>query len=131
MIRFNPTTPVMIYVKAGGYLPGVGHNSGYMPIEGVPIIFCEWRGGFGAQAISAHAAGVNDYATIRTFYHPTICEALRTKQAAIIKNADPAAISGGELDSKNPNIYELWGGVDNIAEENRFLEFKVRRYEGK
>jgi hypothetical protein len=37
----------------------------------------------------------------------------------------------GEPARKNPNVYELWSGVDNVKEENQFMEFHVRRYEGK
>jgi len=48
----------------------------------------------------------------------------------IVKNADSTAIVGGVPDKNNPNVYELWGGVDNVKEERQFMEFKVRRYEG-
>jgi hypothetical protein len=74
--------------------------------------------------------GVNDSATIRTFYNPAVYGKLRTEQVVVIKNADATAIVDGIPDKNNANVYELWGGVDNVREENRFLEFRVRRYEG-
>jgi hypothetical protein len=54
---------------------------------------------------------------------------LRTEQVVVIKNADATAMADGAPDKNNPNVYELWGGVDNVKEENRFMEFRVRRYE--
>ena len=47
----------------------------------------------------------------------------------MVKNADDTAIVKEEPDSNNPNVYELWGGVDNVREENQYMEFRVRRYE--
>jgi len=63
-------------------------------------------------------------------YAPRLCESLRTEHVVVIKNADAAAIKNGVPDKNNPNVYELWGGVDNVKEENRYMEFRVRRYEG-
>jgi hypothetical protein len=50
-------------------------------------------------------------------------------QVVIIKNADSTAIVDDVPDKNNPNVYELWGGVDNVKEENQYMEFRVRRYE--
>ncbi len=109
-------------------VPGQGSSSGWKDIG---KLFCEWKGAFGERVTAAQALGVNDSATIRTFYHPEIYEKLRTVQVVIVKNNDAAAIKDGVPDKNNPNVYELWSGVDNIEEANQFMEFRVRRYEGK
>lgn len=128
MIKFNPTTPVRFYAKESGYKPGEGATTGWNDIG---KLFCEWKGAFGDRVTAAQALGVNDSATVRTFYHPEIYKKLRTAQVVIIKNNDLSAIKNGIPDKNNPNVYELWSGVDNIQEGNQFMEFKVRRYEGK
>ena len=132
MLKFNPTTPVKIYAKSTAYTPGQGQTTSWTLITSgaYSTFYCEWRGSFGDRAMSAEALGVKDSATIRTFYNPTIYDKLRTTQVVVIKNADATAIVGGVPDHNNPNVYELWGGVDNVQEENQYMEFRVRRYEG-
>ena len=143
MLRFNPTTPVKFYAKDSAYVSGQGASNTWVLIESitkaatettlaekVSVFYCEWKGTFGDRAISAQALGVKDSATIRTFYNPTVYEKLKRVQVVVIKNADTTAIIGGIPDKNNPNVYELWGGVDNVLEENQCMEFRVRRYEG-
>lgn len=133
MLKFNPTTPIEFWAKESTYIPGQGQTTTFAKIEtdGNSIFYSEWRGGFGERALSAQALGVNDMATVRTFYNPKIYNKLRTVQVIVIKNADTTAFKNGMPDKNNPNCYELWGGVDNVAEENQYMEFRVRRYEGK
>jgi len=144
MLRFNPTTPIKLYAKKGEYVPGQGNvivweqiesiikpATEETPAEKIGVFYCEWRGSFGDRVTAAQALGVNDSATIRACYNPDVYDKLRTVQTVIIKNADNTAIVNGVPDKNNPNCYELWGGVDNVAEENQFMEFRVRRYEGK
>ncbi len=132
MIKFNPTTPIKFYVKESAYTKGEGASAEWHPITtNTNTFYSEWRGTFGDRLTAAQAIGVSDSATIRTFYNPAIYNALQTKQVLIIKNADSTAVVNGTLDRNNVNVYELWGGVDNIAEENQFMEFQVRRYQGK
>jgi len=133
MLKFNPNTPVQFYAKESVYVPGQGQTAQWTPIvtDGNGVFYCEWKGSYGDRAMTAQAMGVNDSATVRTFYNPVIYEKLRTVQVVIIKNADNTAIVNGVPNKNNPNCYELWGGVDNVAEENQFMEFKTRRYEGK
>ena len=128
MLKFNPTCPVHFYAKQSTYIPGEGQSTTWVD-KGV--LYCEWRGAYGDRVTAAQALGVSDSATVRTFYHPDIYAALRGVQMVAIKNADPAGIKAGAPDKANPNVYELWGGVDNVAEENQYMEFRVRRYEGK
>jgi hypothetical protein len=133
MLKFNPTTPVKFYAKTTTYVSGQGQTTTWSLVASgaYSTFYCEWTGSFGDRALSAEALGVKDSATVRTFYNPTLYAKLRTVQVVVIKNADPTAIVGGVPNKNNPNVYELWGGVDNVKEENQFMEFRVRRYEGK
>lgn len=132
MLKFNPNTPVKFYTKETAYVPGQGNTTTWQEIDsdGYKVFYCEWRGSFGDRAMSAEALGVKDSATVRTFYNPNVYAKLKTVRVIVIKNADTTAIAEGTPDKNNPNCYELWGGVDNIKEENQFMEFRVRRYEG-
>ena len=131
-MKFNPNTPVNFYAKETTYVPGQGQTETWeLIVSGTyNTFYCEWKGSFGDRAMTAQALGVNDSATIRTFYNPVIYAKLRTVQVVVIKNADSTAIVDGVPDRNNPNVYELWGGVDNVLEENQYMEFRVRRYEG-
>jgi len=127
-MKFNPITPIKFYKKTSTYVPGQGPSVAWAAVI-ADALTCEWVGGFGDRAMAAQAVGVSDMATIRTFYHPDVYAALRAVPVVIIKNADATAIVAGVPDKNNPNVYELWGGVDNVKEENQFMEFRVRRYE--
>lgn len=131
-MKFNPTTPVNFYAKDTNYISGQGQSAAWSLISSgtYSTFYCEWQGSFGDRAMSAQALGINDSATVRTFYNPTVYAKLRTTQVVVIKNADATAIVNGVPDKNNPNVYELWGGVDNVKEENQYMEFRVRRYEG-
>jgi len=132
-MKFNPTTPVKFYyAKEGAYVPGQGATKTWVLVKSgdYDTFYCEWTGTFGDRAISAEALGVKDSATVRTFFNPTVYAKLRSVRVVVVKNADATAIIKDEPDKNNPNVYELWGGVDNVKEENRYLEFRVRRYEG-
>lgn len=131
-LRFNPNTPIKLYHKVTAYIQGKGNTTTWQElVSGIyDTFYCEWRGSFGDRALSAQALGVKDSATIRTFYNPIIYDKLRTVQTIVVKNADATAFINGEPNKNNPNVYELWGGVDNVKEENQYLEFRVRRYEG-
>lgn len=128
MVKFNPTTPVRFLAKEGSYTPGIGSSTTW---NDVGLLYCEWRGAYGDRMTAAQAVGVQDSATLRTFYHPDIYQNLRTVQVVLVKNDDPTALENGAPDPHNHNVYELWGGAENVAEENQFMELRVRRYEGK
>lgn len=132
MLKFNPNTPVKYYAKETTYTPGNGNTTTWQKLisDGNTVFYGEWKGTYGDRALSAEALGIKESATIRTFYNPIIYNKLRTVQVLIIKNADDTAFVNGEPNKNNPNLYELWGGVDNMLEENRYMEFRVRRYEG-
>ena len=131
-MKFNPTTPIQFYAKESKYEPGQGMIETWNLVKSgeYNTFYCDWQGTYGDRAISAEALGVRDSATIRIFYNPIVYEKLRTVRVVVIKNADSTAIVDGEPDKNNPNVYELRGGVDNVREENQFMEFRVRRYEG-
>lgn len=130
MLRFKPTVPLLFYAKGSTYVPGQGTTTAWTKI--IPdALYAEWTGGYGDRAIAAQSIGVSDMATVRTFYHPAVLAKLKSTQVVVIKNADITAIVNGVPDKNNPNCYELWGGVDNVSEENQYMEFRVRRYEPK
>lgn len=131
LIKFNPTTPIKLYTKETTYIPGQGNTTTWQELDsdGYKVFYCEWRGSFGDRALSAEALGIKDSATIRTFYNPNIYAKLRTVKVIVAKNG-ANILNDGVPDKNNPNCYELWGGVDNVLEENQFMEFRVRRYEG-
>lgn len=131
-MRFNANTPLKFYGQIITYVPGQGNTSIWVVIKSgsFETFWAEWTGSFGDRAMSAQALGVKDSATIRMTFNPAIYDKLRTEKVVIIKNADASAIVGGVPNKNNPNVYELWGGVDNVKEERQFMEFKVRRYEG-
>lgn len=132
MLRFNPNTPIKLYARQTAYVPGEGNTTTWVQVTSgaYETYYCQWTGSFGDRAMSAEALGVKDSATIRMTYNPDIYEKLRTVKVIVVKNADSTAIVEGNPDKNNPNVYELWGGVDNVKEENQYLEFRVRRYEG-
>lgn len=131
LMKFNPTTPIKLYTKETTYIPGQGNTTTWQELDsdGYKTFYCEWRGSFGDRALSAEALGIKDSATIRTFYNPSIYNKLRAVQVIVAKNG-ANILKNGAPDKNHPDCYELWGGVDNVKEENQYLEFRVRRYEG-
>lgn len=131
-LKFNPTTPIQFFIKETEYIQGQGNSTIWEPITSdiYDTFYCEWRTMYGDRALTAETLGVKESATIKTFFNPVIYEKITRVQTIIVKNADDTAFINGEPDKNNPNLYELWGGVDNVLEENKYMEFRVRRYEG-
>jgi hypothetical protein len=132
MLRFNPNTPLKFYYKGTTYTPGQGNVTSWVKIASgdIDTFYCQWKGAYGDAVITADNMGVKDWGTVKTFYNPDIYEKLKTVSVVVIKNADASAFVDGEINKNNMNVYELWGGVDNVLEQNQYMEFKVRRYEG-
>ena len=132
MFNFNPNTPIKFYTKESIYIPGKGNTTTWLELDsdGHTTFYGEWKGSYGDRALSAEALGIKESATIRTFYNPNVYNKLRSVQVIVLKNADDTAFTDGNPNKNNPNLYELWGGVDNVLEENKYIEFRVRRYEG-
>lgn len=138
------TTAASFYEKTNTYTAGQGTSISWTPYkEGSMSVFpCEWRGTHGNAQMNAQAVGVLDSARIRMPYIPDLYNKLRTAEMIIIKGADPNAVVIIETtdeqqhttieylpNEQNPNVYTVWGGVDNMQEECRYMEFNVRRYE--
>ena len=131
-LKFNPSTPIKFYTKETTYVAGQGNTTTWQELnsDGYKVFYGEWRTTHGDRALTAETLGVKDSATIRTFYNPNIYNKITRVQTIVIKNLDKTAMVNGQPDKNNPNCYELWGGVDNVLEENKSMEFRVRRYEG-
>lgn len=135
-IKARFTTAVSFWEKVTTYSPGEGNSTEWrLYTEGLMSVFpCEWRGKFGYgrrgnETYEADAEGVIDRAVIRMPYIPRLYNKLRTVSMVIIKGADDCGLIDGEPDPGNPNVYEAYGGIDNILEENQYMEFHAHRYE--
>ena len=135
-IRARFTTPVSFWEKTSTYVLGEGNSTDWKQYtEGSMCVFpCEWRGKFGYGKIGnatydADAEGTLDRATIRMPFIPGLYDKLRTGSVVVIKGTDPSSILSGEPNPENPNVYEVYGGVDNIYQENQYMEFHAKRYE--
>lgn len=137
MLKLNPTTPIAIYAENETYTPGIGATKTWEQVKSTigetetGIYYCEWRGSYGDRLLTAQSLGVRDLVTIRMTYNPDVYNALLQKECLIVKNADSSAMQDGQPDKTNVNTYELYSGVDNVAQENQFMEFQARRYQGK
>lgn len=130
-LKILPTTAFKVYVKTTTYAKGQGNSTTWSELDsdGYKVFYCEWRTMYGDRALTAESMGVREAATVRTFYNPNIYNAITRNAALIVRNADAGAIVEGVPDKSSPNLFEAWGGVDNVLEERRFMEFRVRRYE--
>ena len=131
-LKFNPSTPVKFYIKVTEYIPGQGNTTTWQELDsdGYKVFYGEWRTTYGDRALTAESLGVKESATFRTFYNPNIINKITREHTLIVKNLDDKAFIDGDPDKNNPNLFELWGGVDNVLEENQYMEFRIRRYEG-
>lgn len=130
------TTAVSFWSKVSTYVSGQGNTTSWtLYTEGAMSVFpCEWRGKFGYgrrgnETYDADAEGVIDRAIVRMPFVPGLYEKLRTGGVIVIKGSDSSAIVDGEPDPGSPDVYEAYGGIDNIYEENQYMEFLVHRYE--
>lgn len=130
------TTAVSFWIKASTYEAGKGNTTTWsLYTEGTMSLFpCEWRGKFGYgrrgnEVYDADAEGVIDRAVIRMPFIPGLYDKLRTGSVVIIKGAAGNGLIDGEPNPGDPNVYESYGGIDNIYEENQYMEFHAHRYE--
>ena len=130
------TTGVSFWCKTSTYVSGKGNSTTWtLYTEGAMSVFpCEWRGKFGYgkrgnETYEADAEGVVDRATIRMPFIPGLYDKLRTGSVVVIKGADESGLVDGEPNPGCPNVYEAYGGIDNVYEENQYMEFHVHRYE--
>lgn len=134
--RTTFTTPVSFYAQTTSYDPDQGSiiewtkfESALSGTESIDVFWCEWVGSYGEMKMSAQAQGIGESARVRMPFIPELYEKLRTQRVLIAKNADVNVISNSQPVITCPNAYMVWGGVDNVREENKLLEFNVRRYE--
>ena len=130
------TTAVSFWSKVSTYTAGQGNTTSWtLYTEGTMSVFpCEWRGKFGYgkrgnETYDGDAEGVVDRAQIRMPFIPGLYDKLRTGSVVVLKGDDQSGLIDGEPDPGNPNVYEAYGGIDNIYEENQYMEFHVHRYE--
>lgn len=124
MISFKPNTQIEVHAPKSEYIKGEGSQTTYEAITYTlcgnknPAFYCEWRGSFGADVLTADSMNIKDLATIRMPFNPDIYAALRQKQVKILRAGDDEP-------------FEVVGSPDNYLMQNRMLEFKVKRMEGK
>ena len=130
------TTAISFYSLETTYVVGQGVTSAWTLIESslsdterVSVFFCEWVGSYGEMKLAAQAQGVSESARVRMPFVPAVYEKLRSVKVVIAKNADSSIIVDNVPDAANINAYRVWGGVDNLREENQYMEFNVSRYE--
>ena len=130
------TTAVSFWSKVSTYTPGQGNTTSWeLYTEGAMSVFpCEWRSKFGYgkrgnETYDADAEGVVDRAQIRMPFIPGLYDKLRTGTVVVLKGDDQSGLVDGEPDPGNPNVYEAYGGIDDIYEERQYMEFHVHRYE--
>ena len=135
-IRARFTTAVSFWEKVSTYDPQKGNETTWnLYTEGAMSVFpCEWRGKFGYgkrgnETYDGDAEGVVDRATVRMPYIPGLYNMLRTGTVIVIKGTNDSGLENGKPNPGSPDVYEAYGGIDNIYEENQYMEFHVHRYE--
>lgn len=152
-IRTNFNTGISFWKKINLYEPGKGNTVSWeLYFEGTMSVFpCEWRTNFRVrddENFQGDAEGNVDFAKVRMPYIPKLYDDLQTASIVIVKGGQKATqdtrqgifnqskfnlseivMPVTEPDLASANVYSLWGGVDNMHEENRWMEFSVRRYE--
>ncbi len=133
-VKSRFTTAVSFWEKVSTYTDGDGYSTKWkLYSEDLMSVFpCEWRMNLRTrydENFDGEAEGNVDFARIRMPYIPSLYNKLRTNAMVIIKGDDCDALKDGEPNPGSPNVYALWGGVDNMQESNQYMEFAVRRYE--
>ena len=137
-IKARFTTAVSFWEKVSTYVAGQGNSTTWvLYTEGAMSVFpCEWRNKILAgknqnETFDGNAEGSLERAVVRMPFIPLLYEKLRSGAMVAVKGADSKAITEGEPNLLSPNVYEVFGTVDNILEECQFMEFQLARYEVK
>lgn len=137
-IRARFVTAVSFWEKVSTYTPGEGNTTTWtLFTEGTMSVFpCEWRDKILAgknqnETFDGNAEGSLERAVVRMPYIPNLYEKLRSGAMAVVKGTGSDSVSDGEPDLLSANVYEVFGTVDNILEENQYMEFQLARYEVK
>lgn len=135
-IRAKFTTAISFWEKKSTYVPGQGNTDSWeLYTEGTMSVFpCEWRAKFMSgknrnETYEADAEGVLERISIRMPYLPVLYDKLRSGAVVVVKGADESAIVDGEPNPDSLNVYSVFSGVDNMMEENQYMQFYVQRYE--
>ena len=135
-IRAKFTTAISFWEKINTYVPGKGNTTSWeLYTEGDMSVFpCEWRSKFmngrnRNETYAADAEGVMERISVRMPYLPVLYDKLRSGSVVVVKGADENAIVDGEPNPECLNVYEVFSGVDNMMEENQYMQFYVERYE--
>lgn len=135
-IRARFTSPISFWEKVTAYVPGQGNTTAWVLFtQGAMSVFpCEWRGKILAgknqnETFLGDAEGALERASIRMPYIPALFEKLRSGAMIAVKGSIPEGETEPNLTSQN--VYEVFGTVDNILEENQYMEFQLARYEAK
>lgn len=137
-VTIRPNTAVRIFYQVSSYQPGqVGASKQWQQFTSsvgdktLDVFWTDWQGSFGSQQMQAMSIGVTDLCTVRMDYHPELYRLLRTKEVLFIKDAAEDAIADGAPVQNHPDVYAVYGAVDDIRSMRRVMEFKVRRWEAK
>lgn len=122
------TTQIQIEYLTNAYIPEKGMTKGWNILkikvgEGVTTncFYCEWRNAFGQMAIEREANNIKQSARLRIAFNKKLYETLLNKQVRIIKHES----------NNTPRVYELISTPDNYMQQNKFLEFEVKRSDSK
>ncbi len=126
-------TLVKFAIQKSTYIEGEGACTEFELVQ-VPIgfdennnpiltdcFYCEWLGSYGANAIQQQADGIILPARLRMPYVKAVYDALQQKDCRIYKY--------GKMDADN--TFCLNSAADNYLEQNKMLEFNVKRHEVK
>lgn len=135
-IRAKFNTGISFWEKVTTYTVGKGVKTTWqLYTEGTMSVFpCEWRSKFMSgknrnETYSADAEGVLERISVRMPYIPVLYEKLRSGSVIVVKGADESAIVDNEPNPNCLNVYEVFSGVDNMMDENQYMQFYLQRYE--
>lgn len=124
-------TLIKFAVQRTNYVEGEGATTMWTPLQvsigindcGEQIMtdcfYCEWLNSYGNNAIQQQADGVMRPARVRMTFVKAIYDALTTEDVRIYKN--------GIID--DAHLFQLASAADNYIEDNKMLEFQVKKYE--
>jgi len=130
---------ISVFRKSSVYVPGTGGDVVWEQVtsspdgETISAYQVEWIGAYGSRLIEAQAQGVSESATVRMSYNPDVYAALRDSDCIITYGAATLSdvIVDGQPDAANQNLWQLWGGVDDVRMQGYEMELTVMRYEAK
>jgi hypothetical protein len=126
-------TPIKIAVQETTYAAGQGATVSFVNLqakigettEGAPVytevFYAEWTNAFGQQAIQAASDNVLMPARVNMVFVQSVYDAMISKEVRIYRY--------GRTDAAN--TFVLAAAADNVRERGKWLEFNVKRYEGK